>query len=88
MGLRVGSIYTEELVDEAASGVVDYRGLGRRNAMTPDSLKATPIAHSRATDAARLGFPRTGARETPHITIAGNHPSRSGSLVQACRNSR
>ena len=87
MGLRVALYTPEETSDEAASGVVGLIVvLARRNAMTPDTLKATPIAAiARATPMrARAGVSQDGvARETPHITIAANTAIAGGGIFSS-----
>src|SRR6266478_5740252 len=87
MGLRVALYAPEETSDEAASGVVGLIVvLARRNAMTPDTLKATPIAAiARATPMrARAGISQDGvARETPHITMAANTATAGGGIFSS-----
>ena len=87
MGLRVALYTPEETSDEAASGVVGFIVvLARRNAMTPDTLKATPIAAiARATPMrASAGAPQDGvARETPHMTIATNTATTGGGIFSS-----
>jgi hypothetical protein len=74
MGLRVALYTPDETSDDAASGIVGLIVvLARRNAMTPDTLKATPIpAIASATPMrASAGVSQDGVnRETPHMTIA------------------
>ena len=87
MGLRVALYTPEETSDDAASGVVGFMVvLARRNAMTPDTLKATPMAAiARATEmrASAGAFQDGVARETPHMTIATNATTAGGGIFSS-----
>jgi len=87
MGLRVALYTPEETNDDAASGVVGLIVvLERRNATTPDMLKAPPIAAiARATPMrASAGVPQDGVdRETPHMTIATSTATAGGGIFSS-----
>jgi hypothetical protein len=87
MGLRVALYTPEETSDDATSGVVGLIVvLARRNAMTPDTLKATPIpAIARATPMrARVGVSQDGVdRKTPHMTIATSTATAGGGIFSS-----